>query len=172
MSPALFFSVGHLPRKNGLEFRLGHARSRQNALTLDRFWRAHHDHEINVRFPAGFEQQRHVDDDEPPSSRRRALYELNARLGDCRVHKSLEALQRLCIAEHPRAEALAIDLARNHYARERRLDRFCAISGVEVAHGVIGVEYRHSQFAEHASDGRLPHRDGARQPGHDHRAAS
>ena len=107
----LFSASGICAGKNGVEFGLGHARSRQSTRALDRFRRAHHDYEIDIRFPAGLEQQRHVDDDEPPSRRRRALKKAAARLGDCGMHQPFEALQRLRVAQHPRAKALAINLA-------------------------------------------------------------
>ena len=89
---------------------LRHARPGQNARALDRFRRAHHDHQINARFPAGLKQQWHVDDDEPPAGGRRALDKLNARLSDSRMHKTFKAPQRVCVAQHPRSKALAIDL--------------------------------------------------------------
>ena len=111
MRPAPFLRVGHLPGKNGVEFGLGHARSPQNTITLDRFRGAHHDDEIDIRFPAGLEQQRHVDEDDPPSSRRRALDKAAARLGDGRMHQPFEALQRPRVAQHPGAQALAVHLA-------------------------------------------------------------
>ena len=88
-----------------------HARSGQNARTLDRFRRTRHDHQINARFPAGLEQQWHIDDDEPPAGGRRTLDKLNARLGDRGMHETFKPLQRLRVTQHSRSQALAIDLA-------------------------------------------------------------
>ena len=110
--------------------------------------------------------------DEPPSSGRRALQKPTARLSHCGMHQPFEALQRLRVAQHPRSKALPIDLARDHDARKRRLDRLRALAGVEVAHGVIGVECRDAELSEHGRDCGFPHRDRARQADDDHCAAS
>ena len=111
MSSTPFVRIRCLAGQNGLELGLGHARARQSARALDGFRGANHDHQINIRFPAGLEQQRHVDDNEPTARSRRPLQELNARLRHCRMHETFKPLQRLCVHQHPRSKALAIDLA-------------------------------------------------------------
>ena len=111
MGPTSFFRIRHLSGKNGVELGFGHARSGQDARALDRFRRTHHDRQIDTRFPARLEQQGHIDDDEPPASSRRVLHELNARLRDCGMHKTFEALQRLRVTQHSRSKPLAVDAA-------------------------------------------------------------
>src|ERR1700691_2413800 len=168
MGPAPLIGIRCLARKDGLEFGLGHARARKRARALDGGRSAYHDHEINTRFPTGLERQWHVDDDEATARGRRALDKVNARLGHRRMHQPFKALQRLCITQHPRSQSLAINLARDRDAWKRRLDRFRPVSGVESAHGVIGVECGDAELGEHAGDGRFPHRDRACQAGNDH----
>ena len=72
------------------------------------------------------------------------------------MHKTFEALQRLRVAQHPRSKALAVDLARDHDAWKRRLDRFRPLAGVEVANGVVGVECRDAKLGEHAATVDFP----------------
>ena len=55
-----FFGVRHLPRQNGLKLLLGHIGAGENPLALKFRRRRDHDHRIDALFPAGFEQQGHV----------------------------------------------------------------------------------------------------------------
>ena len=136
------------------------------------FRRADDDDEINLRMPAGLNQQRHVDDRHSPALGRSALEEPGPRLGDRRMNQTFEPLQRIRIAQYARSEALAVDFPLDHDARKGGLDRFRVPAGVELSHRVVGVESRDAQLGEHGRDGRFPHRNRARQSNDDHRPST
>ena len=102
MSPTLLLLIRRLAGKDGVKLGLCHARSRQGPGALDSRGRAHHDHEIDIRFPASLEQQRHVDDDQSAAGGLGELKELTARLRHGRMHDPFKTPERLGVAQHPR----------------------------------------------------------------------
>ena len=148
MSPTPLLRVRRLAGKDGLKLGLGHACSRQSTGALDRFRGAHHDHEIDIRFPAGLEQQRHVHDDQSAAGGLGALEELNARLRHGRMHEPLKTPERLGVSQHLRSKALAIDLSGDDNAWKRRFDRCRPLSGIEVSDGLVGVKCRDAKLSE------------------------
>jgi hypothetical protein len=172
MSPTLLFLIRRLAGKDGLKLGLTHARSRQSTSALHGCSRAHYDYEIDRRFPASLEQQRHVHDDQSAASGLGAIQELTARLRHGRMHDPFKTPKGLSVAQHLRSKALAIDLSGDDNARKGGLDHSRALSSVEVSDGLIGVKCWDAKLGEHAGDGRFPHRDRACQSGNDQCADS
>ena len=118
--------------------------------------------------PRGLDQQRHVDDDDPPPLRGGPLEKRSAQPRHLGMNDRLQALQRPGIGEARSGELFAIDLPALDHAGKGGLHRLGARRAIEFAHRRVGVEHRSAERREHPGDGGLAHRDRTRQSRDDH----
>lgn len=130
---------------------------------MDERRRRDYSHCIADAIAAALEEQRHVEDGEPPTSppgtgQKTALIGINQRMDD-----ALQPIESRRVAEYPRRQRLTIDGTAPDDSGKSRSDGRdgCTAVGEQGMDHPVGFPHRYAQAAEHPGGGRLAHGDGA-----------
>jgi len=161
MSAAALLRIRHLPGEDGLELVGGHTGPGHDAVALSRCWRRDDGDGIDAALAAGLQQQGYVQDDHGMAAGAGGIAEGLFGAADQRMDDRLEALQRLRILQHHRAEPCAINPAIDRHARKGGLDGRDGVSGIEPVNRRIGIMNGDPRLAEEGRGGGFAHADGA-----------
>ena len=159
-------TVGHLSSDDGADLIRTQTAAAPHSLLLYAPRRGNHDDPVNIAIPAGFQQQRNIQDSKGFSGGSNPTQERRLFLPDHGMQNALELSQSIRIPQHSVTQRNPIHRPVQYSAGKSRFDgRYRAPTArLQPVDSSIRVKHRDTGATKHRRGGRLPHADAAGQP--------